>query len=172
MRCPGVLPTVNPCGRRASACGRRAGWRLTRLEEGFAAVHIPLLAPAVRLHRRLTHGTSSRVLESIRSMDPRDPMTYVAAKVASALAVQEGRHTLTADELAEATGTQAPIRTAAAGPEAGLTARETEITALVREGLTNREIASRLFLSVRTVESHLYRAMQKLGASDRRELAT
>ncbi|MFV2145918.1 helix-turn-helix transcriptional regulator [Isoptericola sp. G70] len=151
---------------------RLTGARLTRLEEGFAAVHIPLLAPAVRLHRRLTHGTSSRVLESIRSMDPRDPMTYVAAKVASALAVQEGRHTLTADELAEATGTQAPIRTAAAGPEAGLTARETEITALVREGLTNREIASRLFLSVRTVESHLYRAMQKLGASDRRELAT
>ena len=33
--------------------------------------------------------------------------------------------------------------------------------------MSNRQIASRLYLSVRTVESHLYRAMQKLRVSDR-----
>jgi hypothetical protein len=39
-----------------------------------------------------------------------------------------------------------------------------------RLGLSNAEIADRLVLSVRTVESHIYRAMQKLGVSDRRDL--
>lgn len=51
-----------------------------------------------------------------------------------------------------------------------LTAREAQLVAMAREGLTNPEIADRLVLSVRTVESHLYRAMGKLGVSDRRDL--
>ena len=50
------------------------------------------------------------------------------------------------------------------------TARERQLVDLAREGLSNAEIADRLVLSVRTVESHIYRAMQKLGVSDRREL--
>ena len=41
---------------------------------------------------------------------------------------------------------------------------------LARQGLSNPQIAKRLVLSVRTVESHIYRAMQKLGVSDRRDL--
>ena len=51
-----------------------------------------------------------------------------------------------------------------------LTARESQLVGLARQGLSNAEIADRLVLSVRTVETHLYRAMQKLGVSDRREL--
>jgi DNA-binding NarL/FixJ family response regulator len=51
-----------------------------------------------------------------------------------------------------------------------LTAREEQLVGLARRGLTNAEIADRLVLSVRTVESHIYRAMQKLGVGDRREL--
>jgi DNA-binding NarL/FixJ family response regulator len=38
--------------------------------------------------------------------------------------------------------------------------------------LSNRQIAERLVVSVRTVEGHLYRACAKLGVSDRRELAS
>ncbi len=52
-----------------------------------------------------------------------------------------------------------------------LTTREREIALLANEGLTNREIATRLFLSVRTVESHVYQARMKVGAGSRRELA-
>ncbi|MGH3527920.1 MAG: response regulator transcription factor [Pseudonocardiaceae bacterium] len=37
--------------------------------------------------------------------------------------------------------------------------------------MSNRQIADRLVVSVRTVEGHLYRACAKLGASDRAELA-
>ena len=46
----------------------------------------------------------------------------------------------------------------------------TQIVTLAAEGLSNAEIADRLVLSVRTVESHIYRAMHKLGVSDRRDL--
>jgi DNA-binding NarL/FixJ family response regulator len=52
-----------------------------------------------------------------------------------------------------------------------VTSREREIVALVAEGLSNREIAERLTLSVRTVEGHLYRACTKLDVTDRDELA-
>ncbi len=55
-------------------------------------------------------------------------------------------------------------------PATELTAREAQLVALARQGLTNAQIAERLVLSVRTVESHLYRAMAKLGVSDRRDL--
>ncbi len=51
-----------------------------------------------------------------------------------------------------------------------LTAREAQIAALAARGLTNKEIADQLVLSVRTVETYVYRAMQKRGVSTRREL--
>ncbi|MEY9952691.1 LuxR C-terminal-related transcriptional regulator [Leifsonia sp. EB34] len=51
-----------------------------------------------------------------------------------------------------------------------LTDREREITRLVAAGLSNPEIASRLVLSVRTVESHVSRVMRKTSAANRGEL--
>ena len=51
-----------------------------------------------------------------------------------------------------------------------LTPREAQLVELAGRGLSNAEIADRLVLSVRTVESHVYRAMHKLGVSNRREL--
>jgi DNA-binding NarL/FixJ family response regulator len=49
----------------------------------------------------------------------------------------------------------------------GLSRREVEVARLVAEGKTNREIAAELFLSNRTVESHLSRVFAKLGVSSR-----
>jgi DNA-binding CsgD family transcriptional regulator len=54
--------------------------------------------------------------------------------------------------------------------DTALTPREAQLVDFAARGLTNSEIADRLVLSVRTVESHLYRAMQKRGVTDRREL--
>lgn len=52
-----------------------------------------------------------------------------------------------------------------------LTAQEMHIAGLAGEGLTNREIGKRLFLSHRTVGGHLYRIFPKLGITSRSELA-
>lgn len=51
-----------------------------------------------------------------------------------------------------------------------LTRRELEVGLLIAQGLSNQEIATRLFLSVRTVESHVLQARTKVGAGRRRDL--
>jgi DNA-binding CsgD family transcriptional regulator len=63
-----------------------------------------------------------------------------------------------------------PRETTRANP-AGLTARQLEVLALLAEGLTNAEIAERLFVSPRTAEHHVAAVLTKLGATSRREAA-
>ncbi|WP_370526250.1 LuxR C-terminal-related transcriptional regulator [Pseudarthrobacter sp. NBSH8] len=60
----------------------------------------------------------------------------------------------------------------AAAPSVHLTRREQDIVELAVQGLTDREIAQKLMVSVRTVEGHLYRTYVKLGVRSRDELAT
>ncbi len=60
------------------------------------------------------------------------------------------------------------VRLEAAGT---LTAREAEVLALLQRRLTNAEIAEQLFVSVRTVETHVSSVLRKFGASDRRALS-
>jgi DNA-binding CsgD family transcriptional regulator len=55
---------------------------------------------------------------------------------------------------------------------ASLSARELEVARLVADGMSNREIAARLYLSEKTIETHLARAFGKLGVSKRAALAS
>lgn len=52
----------------------------------------------------------------------------------------------------------------------GLTQREREILKLIAEGYTNREIAQKLYISVKTVQTHRAHILEKLGLHDRTEL--
>lgn len=57
------------------------------------------------------------------------------------------------------------------GPTAKLTKREQQVAELVRQGLSNKEIATRLVISQRTVEGHVERSLVKLGFASRTQLA-
>ncbi|PKN67940.1 MAG: DNA-binding response regulator [Deltaproteobacteria bacterium HGW-Deltaproteobacteria-15] len=59
---------------------------------------------------------------------------------------------------------------AAMSPPSSLTRREVEIIALVAGGLSSREIAAKLFISVKTVETHRSNVMEKLGLKNLPEL--
>jgi DNA-binding CsgD family transcriptional regulator len=63
-----------------------------------------------------------------------------------------------------------PHRRGRRGYGGQLSPREQEVVRLARTGLTNREIAEALFLSPRTVEAHVARALRKLGVRSRRAL--
>lgn len=70
-----------------------------------------------------------------------------------------------------ATGVSLPDRCRAGDPLAVLTPQELQVVRLAITGASNREIGAQLFLSPRTVASHLYKAFPKLGVSSRAELA-
>lgn len=65
-------------------------------------------------------------------------------------------------------GTERPRRI----QPAGLSERELEVARLVAQGLPNKAIATRLHLSVRTVESHVRNSLGKVGIENRTQLAT
>ncbi|TMC37173.1 MAG: helix-turn-helix transcriptional regulator, partial [Chloroflexi bacterium] len=57
------------------------------------------------------------------------------------------------------------------GPAYGLSEREIEVLSLAADGLTNKQIGEKLFLSPHTIARHVANARAKLGASNRAEAA-
>ncbi|MFI9610483.1 ATP-binding protein [Streptomyces sp. NPDC052023] len=112
-----------------------------------------LLAEGVWLRRR---HRAARARESLRAA--RDRFDALGARHWSERARQELR------AAGERSGSSTrPVRET-------LSAQELQIANLAAEGLTNRQIADRLFLSHRTVGSHLYRIFPKLGITTRAQL--
>ena len=62
-----------------------------------------------------------------------------------------------------------PVR---AGVAIELSKREREVAQLVARGLSNREIAGRLYLSERTIDNHVHHILDKLGFDSRVQVAT
>jgi DNA-binding NarL/FixJ family response regulator len=108
----------------------------------------------------------SAVRRAGRRADAREPL-----REALDLAVRCGADAVarTAREELEATGERVRSRIAA---RSELTASELRVVRLAADGLSNRDIAQALFVTVKTVETHLYSAFRKLDVKSRRELAT
>lgn len=100
--------------------------------------------------------------ESVRSAAE----TALGAQAARVWA--EGTRLGVDDAIAMAFGTERPRRQV----PTGLSARELAVARLVVEGLSNKAIASRLHVSVRTVESHIRHALAKVSLDNRTQLAT
>jgi DNA-binding NarL/FixJ family response regulator len=65
---------------------------------------------------------------------------------------------------------QAFITPAAAKPNAGLTPREHEVLQLIAEGCSNKEVSTKLGISIKTAENHRHHIMEKLGAHNAADL--
>jgi DNA-binding CsgD family transcriptional regulator len=137
-------PFAPACAVHASALTARDGAGLDRAAALFAAMGADLLAAEAAAEAAAAHTTRGRR----------------AAALASGA---RSRHWAGACE-----GARSPVLSTLTTPL--LTPREREVATLAAEGRSNTEIARRLVLSTRTVESHLQRAYAKLGVASRREL--
>ncbi|AXV04929.1 regulatory protein, LuxR [Euzebya pacifica] len=144
-----VHPDVDPAAlaaRGADAADRVAALDLKRLEAWVARAVAQLL---------VDRDASAAVPLAHRAVD-------IATDLGDRLDVDAAQAVL------RAAGVRRSHHRRSAGP---LTARQQEIAQLVAEGLTNADIAERLFVSVRTVTTHLDHVYQRLGISSRHALA-
>ncbi|MGD9525766.1 LuxR C-terminal-related transcriptional regulator [Pseudonocardia sp.] len=172
-------PAVEVVARHTAVCfGDRE--QAARLAELSREVDGPR-APAAAAHSAALAATDGDGLRTAAAQLADMGATLLAADAAAQAAAAYARHgrkgsALTAaaqaHRLARLCGGAGTPALAAAEAPAALTGREREIVTLAARGLSNRAIAERLVISVRTVENHLYRASAKLGATDRSELAT
>jgi DNA-binding NarL/FixJ family response regulator len=110
-------------------------------------------------------------LELARALAERSPEVAVAEATAALEAferLQAARHADAAGALLRSLG--APVRTGPKGIGA-LTRREAEILQLLGAGLSNPEIAERLYITRKTVETHVSNLLAKLGLRNRAEAA-
>ena len=165
------------CLQTATQFGDRTG--APRLRELESIVEGPRVGLAARFAEALRDGDAaelSSVSEEFEQMGDLVAAVDAAAHAALVYRRQDKRGSALgcstrADALAEQCGGAARRRFARPASHLPLTDREAEIVMLIGEGLSNRAIAERLTLSVRTVESHIYRAMAKTGTTSRDELA-
>jgi RNA polymerase sigma factor (sigma-70 family) len=75
------------------------------------------------------------------------------------------------EEESTAASSQAPDQPSIHEQPPTLTAREREVTALVAQGMSNRQIAQELYISEYTVKRHISKILRKLGLASRTEIA-
>jgi DNA-binding CsgD family transcriptional regulator len=142
------------------------------LADGPEAVELALEAASVDGAgvRRFEHARSELLLGSILRRERRrvEARSHIRAAMEAFDRIGAVPWLEQANQELRATGES--VRSRAAPLLADVTPQELQIGRLASQGLTNRQIGATLFLSPRTVGSHLYRLFPKLGISSRAEL--
>jgi DNA-binding NarL/FixJ family response regulator len=149
----------------AEAVAARCGALLTDDDDDFAAAcDAPAAAGDFERGRAfLAHGERLRRRRQVRAArEPLYKAVELLERVEARLWAERARAEL------RATGERLPPRQAAA--HENLTPQELQVARAAADGLTNKEIAARLFLSPKTVEFHLTRVYRKLGVRSRSQL--
>ncbi len=181
-----ALTAARSAARRFGATARLAGHldRATAIvlsERGQAESAVVLSSAAAHHFARSQQPLEQGHALLVQGGAERRRRRYAAARVAlgSALALFQQADAKPWAEQAERalarterTVTQPKAPPAGSPPEDQLTGTEARIAGLVRDGATNREIATRLYLSVKTVEATLTRVYRKLGVRSRTQLTS
>jgi DNA-binding NarL/FixJ family response regulator len=160
----------------AAAVTLRAGARV-RLAQGAANEAVARSREAARIEDEIgarVAASQSRTLEgrALVAADRRDEAVTVLQRAEAELtACGAVRYADEAARELRRLGRRVTRKGRMTVGDSGLTSRELEVAQLVAAGKTNREIAAELFLSEKTVETHLYHAFAKLGVSSRAALA-
>jgi DNA-binding NarL/FixJ family response regulator len=96
----------------------------------------------------------------------------VSKLLASLRALERGEAAISRTMMArvlEEFALSSPPTSPEASPLVGLTSREIEVLQELADGITNQEIASRLFISENTVKNHIHNILEKLNLNNRRE---
>ena len=150
-----------------------------RARELAGELSLPV-ADAVAVHAEslLNHDGNGLLAasEAYQAIGDRCTAADAAAQAAVAFTGSQSRSrglfaaSLSAQLAADCGGLCTPATRSPASPTP-LTGRQREVAELVAAGLSNKEIADQLFTSVRTVEGHVLRACQRVGATSRADLA-
>lgn len=165
---PGAHAVVAVEATLAALLGRAAGAALACVI--VAARHPgPASAAAVaRVRAALAPARIVLVCEAARPVDARRAIAQGADGVVLAERVEAALAAAVADVIAGQLSIPRSLRRQV-DPGAAFTAREREILALVVAGLTNPQIAARMYLAESTIKSHLTSAFAKLGVASRHE---
>jgi DNA-binding CsgD family transcriptional regulator len=165
-------PYVDPApGLRLEQLAARARGLLAEPASAEAHFAAPLADPAgdtwpfERAQLQLDYGEWLRRQRRINDAKP-----VLAAALETFRRLGAAPWTRRAETELRACGVTSQSPAAYQGALDALTAQQREIVILAGQGLTNGEIADRLFLSPRTVASHLYRSYPKLGIAGRHQL--
>jgi predicted ATPase/DNA-binding CsgD family transcriptional regulator len=178
----GDLDAARPALTEALRVAREIDDRVSQVYLLIAlAYHAARSRQASRAARLLGAADEARAASGITLLPQFAPLVPAASEEAVAALgaprfeaeVASGRELARAEAVRLALGEPAsasPDAQGDAGPSP-LSRREAEIAALIAGGLTNKQIGTRLFLSERTIDSHVRSILTKLGASTRAQIA-
>lgn len=160
----------------------RLGWAdeaAVRLKELAALVEGDLAATRAQHAEALVRGDAPGLLRVSSAFEAMEAWLAAAEAAAAAAVVLRRAGDLRRAAAAELRAAELARRCQGAitpalrtiQTQAVLSSREIEVAALAAAGLANKEIATRLSVSVRTVENHLQRVYEKLGVARRADLA-